>query len=274
MAIQDKTPRKRQKTRDVPVGAIATAISTIFGLVAVFVSVQNEVPKLWNLSVALIAIVALVWAVWLWRSAGDATKVANHRPRRIMAAVIGIPALVLGILGIALNPTDDPHPESDPVPGYLGPPADTHEHEIREEGANVHFHRVARDRWAMTDFIVTLPYVRSIEVNVTGVDKVRLSLIRRTGPDVWQPIAWDEPPVEAGRAKTIFMEPIDVRADIGKKLFLQVFNVSQGEIRVYFTTQNINKNVQSYLGCNGLAASSLHRGEDLNALVIGWSRPG
>lgn len=78
--------------------------------------------------------------------------------------------------------------------------------------------------------------------------------------------------MEDGRAKTIFKDPVDVRADVGKRLFLQVYNIANGPMRVYFSTRNVNRNVQGYLWCKGPAASCTHRGEDLNALVIGWDR--
>jgi hypothetical protein len=180
--------------------------------------------------------------------------------------------VVLGPLGILLNPTDNRDPNSDPVPAVVGDPADVHEHEVWEEGGNAHFHRVARNQWAMTDFLVTQPYIRSVEVNVAGVDKVRLAVIRQVGPDAWQPVAYDEPSIEDQRAKIIFKDPLDVRADLHKRLFLQVFNVAQGSMHVYFTTHNVNRSVKSYLWCPRPAATCVHRGEDLNALIVGWSR--
>jgi hypothetical protein len=159
--------RGRRITRQVPVGAVGATIVTIFGLVATFISVQNEAPKLWNLGVAFLVIVALVVAGWLWRTASQHRR-ADRRRTRTVAGLIAVPALVLGILGILLNPTDNPNPDSDPRSGVIGPPADLHEHEVWEEGANAHFHRIPPTQWAMTDFVVTLPYVRSIEVNATG----------------------------------------------------------------------------------------------------------
>lgn len=269
MAIREEPPR-----RQTPWAAIAIAVATVFGLIAVFISVQNEAPKVWNLSVSLLATTAIVCAVWMWASADAQPNVLDKRRTRLIAVVIGCPALVLGILGIVMNPMDNPDPGTDPVPGSIGLPADVRVHEVWEEGGNAHFHRVAQERWAMTDFVVTEPYVRSMEVNVTGVDKVRLALIRRTGPDEWQPVVYDEPSVEEGRAKVIFKNPVDVRSDMGKRLFLQVFNVADRNMRVYFTTHNVNRSVQGYLWCDRKTASCVHRGEDLNAMVVGWSRPG
>jgi hypothetical protein len=153
------------------------------------------------------------------------------------------------------------------------PPKDIQEHKVWEKTSNVHPHCVARDHWAMTDFVVRQPYVRSIEVRVGGVDRARLSLIRPTGQNTWQSVASKVSTVRKGRAKVIFSEPVDVKAYMNRRLFLRVSNITRENMTVYFTTRNVNKNVKGYLWCNRSAATCVHRGDDLNAVVIGWQRP-
>lgn len=249
---------------------VGTTVVTLFGVTAAFISVQNELPKLWNLAAALLGCLLFAIATRLWTSTHQ-----HLRPRRLRQAAAGVGAagLVVVVAGILLNPTDDPDPSSDPVAGFIGPPPDVRMHEVWEEGANVHTHTLGPEQWAMTEFPVTQPYLRSIEVQVSAAEKVRLVALRRTGPDTWQLVGGDNPTVIDGRAKVIFKQPIDIRADLGGQLYLQALNIERHQIRIFFATRNVAPRVRSYLWCDGPAITCIHRGEDLNAIVYGWSRP-
>jgi hypothetical protein len=155
----------------------------------------------------------------------------------------------------------------------LQPPTDIQVHRVWTKGASVHYHFVAPSRWAMTDFIVRQPYVRSIEVKVTGVQKVKLSLIRSTSQGTWKRVISRKSIVKKGRARVIFKRPVDARSDMNRYLFLQISNITSKKMKIYFTTHDVNKNVKGYLWCNRPAPTCIHRGEDLNAVVVGWKRP-
>lgn len=84
------------------IGPIVTSAVTVFGIVAAFVSVQNEPGKLWNLGAALISTVPIGVGAWIWRSAVPATRAGAIS--RIIGALTIFAALPLFWLGVIINP--------------------------------------------------------------------------------------------------------------------------------------------------------------------------
>jgi hypothetical protein len=151
-----------------------------------------------------------------------------------------------------------------------GPPPEIRMHEVWASSAENTWHRVRTGRWVMTDFPVTQPYLRSVEVAAADVDEVQLIVYDEHG----QEIAAGEAPIVDYRAKYIFEKPVDIHDYIGKRLFLQARNISRTPMRVYFTKNDRDRSVTSYLWCPAPKATDCPnpRAEDLSVLIIGWSR--
>jgi hypothetical protein len=151
------------------------------------------------------------------------------------------------------------------------PPTDVVMHEVWRGGAEAHPHGVTQGQWAMTQFRVTEPFLRSVEVNVGGPSTVRLVVYRHTGSNQWtQVVARTVPVQQDGHTKAVFAPAIAV--DVGETLYLQVLNVEQEPLAVYFSDRDDAPSTSSYLWCQGPAATCVHPGHDMNAIVYGWAR--
>lgn len=178
-----------------------------------------------------------------------------------------------GSSGAASSPTRalSSRPNAEPTRTTASPPPDVVMHEVWRGGSEAHAHGVAHDQWAMTEFRATQPFIRSVEVNVGGPSTVSLVVYRHTGPDQWKQVVARTVPVQQdGHTKAIFSPAIPVT--VGETLFLQVYNVEQAPLAVYFSDRDDAAGSSSYLWCPGPADSCVHPGHDMNAIVYGWAR--
>lgn len=234
------------------------------------------------------------------RVAGDVYQIAHARDVRIVprpptpkrtTTVLGGLLLIAGVLtAVFFGPrlASMTGPESPPTgdagalvqPG-VAPGTDIAMHLVWPSSqANVR-HAVPEREWVMTNFKVTLPYVRSVEVAAmydadvvssgAATDNVLLRVLDEHGTE----IAQGEAPIVNYRAKVTFLHAVDVRDYLDQHLYLQVLNISGGPIRVYMSNHDMNRSVTSYVSCgvdppvrcpNPIA-------QDLSALVSGRNDP-
>jgi hypothetical protein len=132
--------------------------------------------------------------------------------------------------------------------------------------------------WAMTTFVVHQPYLRSVEVNVSGPGEADLIVYRSPAHDQWEEVAAARPVVvpqdgeiENRHTKYVFENP--VRVTVGEKLYLQVFNREDRPMEVYFSEADKTPE-QSYVWCPGDDAEACtYDGGDLRSIVYGWHQP-
>ena len=188
--------------------------------------------------------------------------------RTLVAVGAILSMIVIALLGWVATIRERPVSTTSPP---AGPPADIRMHEVWASSAENTWHRFSLGQWAMTDFPVTQPYLRSVEVAVADVPEVQLIVY----DEHHQELAAGEAPVVDYRAKYIFEKPVDIHDYVGKHLFLQVRNISSTRMRVYFTKFDRDRSVTSYLWCRAPRATNCPNPEpqDLSALIIGWSRP-
>jgi hypothetical protein len=268
--------------------AVAGVAATAFGVVGAFIQVQNEPGKVWNMA-AVLVVLLLAGLGWLWWRRGRA------RRRRILSIMSA--ALVVVLAGfVAAGPnrrnTTSPVPSTataaTPAPALptaatpapapstsAAPVADPHrdqyEHEIWPSSLDNQPVDLPARGWAMTDFRVTLPYLRSIEV-AAGPDgkKVLVGVYHAHGDE----IASGEAVISGFRAKVIFERVKDVSAEVGGRLYLRIDNLYPGPARVYFTRNDVDAGITSYLPCGRPAVQCPNpAGRDLVALIVGRAAP-
>ncbi|WP_433788742.1 hypothetical protein [Actinoplanes sp. CA-252034] len=256
-----------------PLLAALAAVATGFGAVAVFIAEQDEPAKLWNLGVLVIASAVMVLTLWLVPK----RRTGGRFDHRFTGAVAAICVMVLGAVTNPFYASSAPPPVPPQVspqvspssPAPSSPTGDVRMHEIWPSSAQNDPHTMEEGGWAATDFPVQAPYIRSVEVAAgsEGNGKVQLSVY----DEHQQELASGEAEVRDWRAKYTFEKPVDVRAHLGKRLFLVVRNLWPEKVRVYFTEFDADPSVTSYLPCANkrLAQCPNPQARDLSAMVVG-----
>ena len=210
-----------------------------------------------------------------------------RRPRLMVTAVLV--AVCVAMLAVVLLVVSTRPPPAGPAPasGTVGPPpgTDITIHEVwASSAANVR-HELSPAKpgkqagWAMTDFLVTVPFIRSVEAavgpNAPGstdeTQKVLFRVLDEHGEETAQGAAG----IVDYRAKYVFSNPVNVREYLGKRLFLEVRNISSAPMRVYLTPHDQDRSVTSYLPCGAAKPTLCPNPEprDLSVLVIGRHDP-
>jgi hypothetical protein len=180
--------------------------------------------------------------------------------------LVTIMAVLVGIAVIAWVTTRDADPSP---PGSSIPVAVIHS--VWSQGSDVRSFAISPGGFAKTDFKVTAPFISSVAVNVAGVDRVQLSLIRPT-PSGPRAVTSTVTMVQDETARVVFRNPLDVRQDVGKLLFLQVTNIAPTPMEVFLATRNVDPTANLYISCLEAPLGCVQPDEDMNAIVIGQSR--
>jgi hypothetical protein len=260
------------------IGVTLTVGATVFGIAGGFIQVADEPGKLWNMGAAVFAALAACLAFLMWQRARPDRRSGQ---RQIRAAVVSA-ALSTAVFAVlfSVNPTDKPSgsgarasaptsaapiaPSSDDTDIYL--------HEIMPSSTENLSVRLGKGDWAMTQFRVTQPYLRSVEVAAgSNGEKILLSVY----DEHMREIASGEPVIDGYRAKRTFEHPKDVSDYMGSRLYLRATNLYGGPIRVYFTKYDADGGIESYLSCPRPRPLDCLNPEpqDLNALVVGRRAP-
>ncbi|MHA6781905.1 hypothetical protein ACVGOW_13060 [Pseudonocardia saturnea] len=203
----------------------------------------------------------------------------------LVVAVIAVATLtVAAVLVIVLpaekqaSPTQPGAPMSAPAQ-VVDPQADITEHDIwASSEANV-WVGIEPGQWAMTSFRVDLPYIRSIEVaaapnalpGAADSERVLLRVLDDHGNEIDQ----GEALISEFRAKVVFSHSVDVQAYLGRHLYLQMQNLTDEPVRAYFTPDDRDRSVTSYLPCGAEIPTLCPNAvaQDLSALVISRRNP-
>ncbi|WP_127503968.1 hypothetical protein [Actinoplanes solisilvae] len=248
-------------------GVTLTVAATVLGIAGGFIQVQDEPAKVWTMGAAVLAALAASLAFLVWR------KFQPHRRRRWQqirgAAGSAVLSIAVFLTAVSVKPADTP---ASPAPTAPDPAADVYMHEIMSSSLENTTVRLGPGGWAMTEFRVTRPYLRSIEV-AAGSNGEKILLI--VYDENAQEIASGEPIISGYRAKHIFRQPKDISAYVGSRLYLMAANLPEREARVYFTKHDADPGINSYLRCpRPRPLDCLNpRKQDLNALVVGREAP-
>jgi hypothetical protein len=249
--VTDKGDRARKPSwREV--GAVFAVSATVFGIVGAFIQVQTELAKLWNMGAAVITIV-LAAAAYLWRRQLR-RWIPEHRRGRAVAAFVTSLALLFSLLllvGQEAFHTSDPFPSATPPSLSATPsPSDTQDRPEQEVSAsredNISVPLPAHKGWAMTDFPVKLPYLRSVEVAAAPQNARIVLNVYDANQNV---VASGEASIANWRAKVVFDPPRDVSRFVGSRLYLSADNIFDQDTRVYFTKDDEAPGYTSYLPC-------------------------
>jgi hypothetical protein len=271
-------------------GALITGALSLFGLVAVFVDALDEPWKLWLLAVALLSIGVGCISIWLWRRGSRRDTAPARRADRRAAAAVACAALTIAVIGAARAPAREPtkDPTARVTPSVANPTGDVRMHELWASSAeNLSLTLVRRTpsqtrtgnppSWAMTDFTVTQPYLRSIEVAAAADRPGRLQLLVYNEHS--EEVASGEADIDmtTSRAKVTFEKSRDISPYLGKRLFLMARNIFTQPVRVYFSKSDLDRSVTSYVDCGAHVTSYTAcpnpYPRDLSTLVVGRARP-
>jgi hypothetical protein len=200
---------------------------------------------------------------------GNVNQTMNGRPRWLLIALVVIAILAVIIL-ILVSLFYDDHNRKTTSSATIRPNQDIRMQEVWASSSE-NVHKELRDRqWAATDFPVTQPFLRSVEVAAgpPGVKKVQLIVY---DPQM-QEVASCENPINADwRVKCIFDDPIDIHFYLGQHLYLLVKNIVRQPIRTYLTKNDRDRSVTSYLSCGQpkLIECPNPHPQDLDVLIFG-----
>jgi hypothetical protein len=256
-----------------PVGATLTVGATVLGIAGGFIQVQDEPGKLWNMGAAVLAalVACLLFLAWR-RGRPERRSGALQLPGAILSAAFAIALFLIAVLvnpaGRALSST----PLNPTLSIGSDPSKDIYMHEIMSSSTENIRSPLGKRDWAMTDFRVTQPYLRSIEV-AAGPNGARIGL--GVYDEHMQEVVSGETTVTRYRAKFTFEQPKDISKYAGSRLYLRATNIYGNELRVYFTNHDVDSGITSYLRCpNPRPLDCVNpRVQDLNALVVGRKIP-
>jgi hypothetical protein len=260
------------------VGAILTVGSTAFAIAGGFIQVQDEPAKIWNMGAALLASILACGVFLLWRRRTRPELQTWRRQVLVGAGAVAISLLVFFVfslarpsqsptqggggspgptMSIAQSPTDDPDATKD-----------IHEHEIWPSSQeNISVPLTKKGDWVMTDFRVSLPYLRSVEV-AAGAEGSRILLSVYDAH--MQEIKAGEKVISGYRGKVIFDPVVDVSSYVGERLYLKVTKIYDDPIHVYFSRNDADPGITSYRRCGGKPLECPNdAAHDLSVLIIG-----
>jgi hypothetical protein len=242
--VTDEDDRASKPTRR-EVGVVLTVSVTVFGIVGAFIQVQTERPKLWNMGAAVLTI-GLAAIAYLWRD-HLRRRIPEHRRGRAVAAFV---TCLVALFALLLFTGRKVFPEPEPAPSATPSPADTQDRPEQEVWAsrdnNVSVPLPAHKGWAMTDFPVKLPYLRSVEVAAAPENGRVVLNVYDANQNL---VASGEAPIVNWRAKVTFDPPRDVSRFGGARLYLSVDNIFGQDVRVYFSKDDEAPGYTSYLPC-------------------------
>ena len=246
-----------------------TTAATAFGVIGVFVAEQDEPAKIWNLASVLIAGAVMVGFLVIEPRLRVLQRPLDHRATGALTAALTV------IIGVVINPfysASAPGPTPTPTPGPTASatagPTEFLMHGIWPSSAENVAHALPQGTWVATEFLVEAPLLRSIEVaaGANGPGRLLLSVY----DEHQQEIASGEAPVSDWRAKYTFEKLVDISAYQGKRLFLVARNLWPEEVRVYFTKQDRDTRVSTYLSCpdRKITRCANPAARDLSAAVV------
>lgn len=193
----------------------------------------------------------------------------NHPAWAVVVVICALGTLVIIAFMVTLNsqvpmPSASPPPDADIAMLDIWPSSQ----------ANISVD-ISKQEWAMTDFPVTLPYIRSIEVAAAPAGwggsshgkNVLLRILDAHGKEIDS----GEAPIIDYRVKYVFSHPVDVRPYLGQHLYLQMMNITDEKIRTFFSLDDRDPSITSYVPCAAanpvLCPNPFAR--DLGARVVG-----
>jgi hypothetical protein len=276
--------------------ALVAALGTTTAIAINFATGESPGPMVWPAVVGL-TVLSMLASLWLYHraqqnpAAGSGTadplvRIGDTRGDVTVSAIgfvqfglspgwvvtlvasAALPALLYGLgrevpEAVAVPPPPAAAPAV-PIPG-----PDVRIHEVWASSAeNVTHFLDERGDWAMTDFKVTVPYLRSTEM-AAGPNGSKVLLSVKDEHD--QEIAQGEAIITDYRAKVVFDSAVDVTDYVDRRLHFELKNIYGGRVYVYLTKNDRDRTVTSYLSCPSRPAVSCPnpKAQDLSVLIVG-----
>jgi hypothetical protein len=196
--------------------------------------------------------------------------------RFVAGALLLVVAMVAAVLVIVISPrATAARAQAQSPQQVVAPPTvpaaaeDIQMHNVWASSSDNTWLPLAHGAWVMTDFAVTLPYIRSVEVAAASSAPVTLQL--RILDDKGNEIDSGEAPINDYRVKYVFAGAVDVHKYLGKRLYLQLVNITDFAVRAYLTRNDRDPTSTVAMSCGrGMFASCPpNLPGDLDALVVG-----